>query len=1355
MNIISKKYLCKWLIIILFQSCFLFGQVQSKFEKLGKVEGFSNGSITSIATEKDGFLWVGTKIGLHRYDGSTVKVYNRLNSALLDNDISDVYIDHDNFLWVATVSGGLYNYNSNTDDFDVYKYIPNNKNTLPTNYINTIFEDSNKNLWIGTQKGLSLYLKDSKSFENFTLTKFNSIQENQNSVSSIFEDTSGSLWIGTFGSGLYKFYVDSHKVISYPSDIALSNFVNDIESLDRQRLLIGTSGAGALIFDTSQGIFSSFFKNMGISNEDVKIVRCIHKDNNNTVWVGTDGKGLFQYLQKDDNKFQLVQHVHKDQLEYSISGNGIYDITNDTNNNLWIGTAWNGLNFLSGNNAVKYLYTDNNNEYSLPVLSIHKDDDLLLLGLDGGGLTIKKPFIKISNKDNEIILDNTFVQTIVKQNKDNYWLGTFTKGLYKINVSSKAIKHFVHDKTDTTTLAHNNVRAIVKDSNRGLWIGSWGGGLDYLNLETNKIEKSRVGDITKLSSNNIVSMIKTGESLWIATFGGGVNIYNTKNSTYDYINYDKFDDFSLSTNNTLSLFEDSKDNIWIGTSGDGVNRFDKKSNTITKFETDLNIKSQSVNAIIEDDSGVIWLSTKEGVFSYNYETNKFHFHELLKGDYHINSVFKDSEGVLYFGRVRGVVKFDPSKIELKDDLPAIKITGFKLFNEDVPIDQNGILTKNIVDTKQIILPYNKDVLTFEFAALKFPNSKNCEFEIKMENFDKNWRSISNNTSATYTSLPAGDYIFKVKNKNSKDKYSSIKLKVLYPLWLRWWAIIFYIITIILIFYLFKKYISSWEGMKLDLKLEKLKRQKDIEVHQLKQQFFTNISHEIRTPVTLLLGAINRFLESENKKENSSIIDYAAIIDKNGKFLYNLANELIDFGKYDYSNIKLKITNNDIAEFCEEIYMSFKSLASDKDIDFQFNSTISNTELWFDKNQIEKVIYNLLSNAFKYTNYGGKVSVKIIDVDNSVNITISDSGIGIRKTQLNNIFNRFYQENIDKNRLDNDNGFGLGLTISKQIIDQHLGKIVVKSKKGRGSTFSIELQKGNKHFDPIQIVDTSALEYSNTSDHKITTESLLESEIVKSTTHSEINDTTLLILEDNLKIRDYLIELLSDECNILWAPDGQKGFEIALNEIPDLIISDIMMPNVDGVSFTKTLKEHINTSHIPVILLTARATSTDKLLGYNIGADDYITKPFNENILKSRIKNLLLNREIIKRKFEVNQIVIPEDISANQTDQKFLEKTIHIIHENISSSSLTAGFLSKELGMSHSVVYKKIKAISGMSCVEFIKDYKMKTAMKLISENHLKVSEACYQVGYSDKKYFSKIFKERFGKSPSSYLVSKK
>ncbi|PHQ30987.1 hybrid sensor histidine kinase/response regulator transcription factor [Leeuwenhoekiella nanhaiensis] len=1332
-----------------------FSQSRPIFENIDQSSGLSNTRVTSIVHENGGFVWMGTKNGLNRYDGKDIKIYNKQNSALSANDIADLYLDQDGNLWIATLGGGLNRYDALQNSFEVFRHNPNVENSIPSNQVNAILEDKKGNLWLATENGLALFDKENKAFQRFNLGPG---KKGPGSLSSLFLANDNILWIGSFGNGLFRMDIATGKVERFVSKQPyFSNFIHDLLQLPDGNLLIGTSGGGLLHFDPQTGLYSNFLAYLGYDQE-IAIVRKLILDATGSLWVGTDGNGVLRVMHLDQPNQHVFQYTYNANQESSLAGNAIYEIYQDHDHIVWVGTAWNGVSVLIPDRDFTYLYGDILGNNPSPVLSVFKDGETLFLGLDGQGLTVYDQNIDevtYYKKETGTSLGGNYIQYLMKAQNGIYWMGTFANGLLKFDPRTGNSKQYKHRPGDSLSLSYNDVRYIIEDESGNLWIATWGGGLNYFDPQKEtflsyRADPSALGDtlFKGISSDNVIAMVKDGPVLWLTTFGGGLNRFDIQKGTFEHFVYGEIPK-SIASNNLYTIFKDSRNNLWIGTSGEGVNRMNLETQIIERFEDKNYLRYATVTGIVEDEEGAIWISTKQGLFKYEYDSNVFFSFPDQYGEFHINAVFKSDSGRLYFGGINGLLTFEPSQMKLDTTQPRVTFTNFKLFNKEISVSDRDILDKSINHVREVRLEHDMDVITFEFAALNFPFSDNTEYAIKMEGFDEQWREIGKDRTATYTNLSPGSYEFRVKAREEGsswgEAFTSVKVTILKPFWLTWWAFVIYSLLVLGLFYIFRKYIVAWEQMKSNLRLERLTHEKDTELYNLKQRFFTNISHEIRTPVTLILSAINRLGERKELMDEA-ISPAVASAKKHGNHLLHLVNELLDFRNLEDQSKKLKLAHTDFIDFGKEICLSFTESALKNDITFHFEAKPSQLMLWFDKNQMEKVFYNLLSNAFKFTPGGGHIKLSVEDAHNEVFLKVQDSGIGISKGQIGKIFNRFYQS--PNSAEIQENGFGLGLSITQEIVELHGGKITVESIKGGGTTFIVSLLKGRDHFDTNAIEDDLA--DSENVEHYLYEGMQLEDTVSVQPEWDELRDLTLLVVEDNLEIRAYLKALLSAQCDLLEAENGEEAFELAISKQPDLIISDIMMPVMDGITLTRKLKENVDTSHIPVILLTARASFIHKMQGYGTGADDYVTKPFNEALLRARIKSLILNRQRLQEHFGGEALLTLNELPVNTVDQKFLEELIKIIQGNIDSENLSADYLSREMGMSHSVIYKKVKALTGMTLVEFVRDYKLKIAKVLIFEQGFSVSEACYKVGYSDRKYFSKLFKKKFGKNPSEF-----
>ncbi|TRZ44286.1 hybrid sensor histidine kinase/response regulator transcription factor [Robertkochia solimangrovi] len=1345
-----SKISCVLYLLLGLTSLICRSQSDVQFRHLNQTDGLSYGRVTSIVRELDGFLWIGTKNGLNRYDGTEIRIYNKTNSAIQSNDISDLLIDSRQRLWVTTLGGGLHRYDETLDDFISYKHNFKTADALPSNQINTLIEDHDGLLWLGTENGLSRFNPEKEEFRNFFYMKGSQNTLSHNSIMALTTDESGQIWIGTFGGGLNRFDPDTEifeKII--PESEVFIDFIHCLTFLNSNELLVGCRGSGLVAYNLKEQKFHQLKTDNDNLFMEGDIIRAIQKDATNRIWIGSDGAGLFRLSPGPDDIYEVENFQHSPQQSSSISGNGIYDIYVDEDGTIWIGTAWSGINFLNSNLKYDFYYSDFKGDNPSPVLSIYKEQGRLFLGLDGEGLSVYDSLNKNIRRFNSELTQGfkgDFIQCITKTSKGTYLLGTYTNGFLECNFETNKFISIQHEPGNPQSLSYNDVRSIIEDRSGNLWLGTWGGGLNFKNGQTGDFSNYRANPANPnaISSDNVIGILKDSTGLWVATFGGGLNRFDFKDQNFSAFRNIEGDSLSIASNNILSIYKDKKGKIWIGTSGEGINRFDPVKKSFERFSGETALRYATVTAITQDNAGKIWFSTKKGIFSYDHEHNTFNNYPYLQDEYHINSVFKDPSGNLYFGGSKGAIGFDPAKLKYHETQKPVLLTDFKLFNRSVPIAKDGILTTSVSNTKEIVLEHDMNVISFDFTALSFPVSSNMEYAIKLENFDPNWRNIGNNRTATYTNLSPGTYTFKVKSREKgslwSEGYTQVDLKVKYPVWLRWWAVLSYVLLAVLLLYLFRKYTIAWERMKSNLLLEKMTHEKDNELSLQKQQFFTNVSHEIRTPVTLILNSVNRILESSKGKLKNTDPS-TLILKKNSEHLLQLVNELLDFRKLENLSSPIKVSRNDLIELCKEIYWSFNELADKKEIEFYFEQDTDTLFLFYDTKQLERVIYNLLSNALKFTRAGGKVTVKVKEDSEHAYIIVEDTGMGMNKEQLDRIFDRFYQtENADKIK---ETGSGLGLSISKEILKWHQAGIQVTSEPGCGSIFTVTLRKGKDHFNQeLMYLESTGEKPYNLVD--ITGFDLQDPDL------SDLKDQTILLVEDNQSIRFYLKQLLEPHCHILEAENGKEGLEKTLTFMPDLVISDIMMPLMDGLAYTKALKSDMRISHIPVILLTARSSVNHQAEAFETGADAFITKPFNEIILQARIKNIIHNRKEIRKKFAAASGII-DSLTINNSDQQFLENLTKIITNHLDTEELSATFIANEMGMSHSVIYKKIKSLTGMTLVEYLRDFKLKAARELIEVKGMNVSEACFRTGYTDRKYFSKQFKKKFGKNPSEYM----
>ena len=1340
------KYLVLYILLIHVISA--RAQNNTTFEHLNVSNGLSNGRVTSVVQDATGFIWIGTKNGLNRYDGNQFKIYHQRNSNISSNDIWELLIDSQSRMWITTSGGGVNLYNNLLNTFISYKNSDKQQNVISSNEVHTVYEDKKGTIWIGTDKGLDKYNEKEDKF-TAVLANFRGNHSETLSIWSIYEDEEGMLWLGTYGHGLLKYDPEKDKaeVIKCKKQNLQQyslDYINDVAYYEDDKLLIGTNDQGLLLLDTTSKIITRLFENTPY--KDVLVIRTIWDNNKGNIWIGTDGQGIFN-IEKQDEQVKIKQLLHDKQIPSSLSSNTVNTFFEDNQSNLWIGTAWKGLNILTstGNEITSY-YSSPQTRNASPVLAVFGEEDHLWLGTDGAGLSkvkLDKTSIKQFGKKS---LGGEYIQCIKPSLNGAYWLATFANGLVLFEPYAGIRKHFKREPGNANSLAFNDVRDIVELPNGNLWIATWGGGLCYLDITSGKFTtfRSEDGVENTISSDNVLAIEPAGDDrLWIATYGGGLNLFDPQKQTFQKI-VAKGDDNVRVSNYIYSLQKGLNDKLWIGTK-EGLNCLDIPSMQFSSYDVGNTLNSNTVVSLLQDDTGYLWMGTKAGIFRFDITTKQVEALNDIDDGFHINAAYKDKKGFLYFGGDERVVSFDPGKFKAEKNTSKVRLTDFKLFNKSVAIGDDKILKQPINLENKITLKHNQSVLTFEYAVMNYPFANKERFAVKMEGFEEEWRNVATLRTATYTNLSPGDYTFKVRYQLPNGEWNnqnmaSIDLTVLPPLWQTWWAYIIYLIIITLILYIYRRYTYKWLHMKNALKIEKMQREQEDRLHRMKTRFFTNISHEIRTPLTLIAGPLNKLLQQE--KADLSEQKQLTIIKGNTNRLMNLVNELLNFRKLEDGHVKLKVCKGNIVSFVNEIYLSYTQHALNKGIRYTFHKSADDIQVWYDKIQLEKAIFNLLSNAFKFTQQEDSITVTVEQQNNNVIIKVSDTGIGIASEKLPQIFERFYQNDDDGQQ---EKGFGIGLSIAKDIIELHEGQIEVQSELQKGSSFTINLPLGKNHLKNA-IVDEQLNEENI--ENYIDEESGDENKI---TQDKEFKGSTILIVEDNDHIRSYLHSILSGTYVVFEASNGKEGMEKCIELVPDLVISDIMMPVMDGISMCRKLKSDIRISHIPVILLTARTMTANKIEGYETGADEYLTKPFNEQILKVRIRNLLENRRILSERYIKEGIINPKEVTLNSPDEEFLTKLVNIVEEHIEDAEFNIDQLSKSIAMSHSNVYKKVKALTGMTVVGFIKDFRMKRAAQLFKESKLPIVDVCFKVGYTNRRHFSQEFKKKYGVNPSDYI----
>ncbi len=1272
-----------------------FGKSQSTelFYSINSADGLSSSSVTSIAQDSSGYIWIGTKNGLNRYDGSEMEVFNTQNSSLSSNDISVLYYHPTNMLIIGTVDGGLFTLQANH-----IEALGNLQSEIGDLIIEIIGYSADSFIVTSENGAFIIELTDG------SLSTTKQVISSELQPYTIFRASQGGFWVGSSNGCLYQYDSDFKQLGKYciNSNQENRNIIFALSETQGDSILVGTKNEGLLIFDLEK----ETFERTGIENT---IIRDIHLSKNGELWIASDGNGLYSKSERGI----FVEHKHINGSNSSISSNATYTVFEDTQSNLWVGTAWNGVSVLDRTSKnYQFYYSDFEGSEANGVLSIFVEGDELLFGSDGTGLTSYLDRFKIN-------LPNTsYVQMIQKMDDGSFWIGTFNNGLY-ITKGNELLNFKANNSSNA--IGYNDVRDVSQLNDGRYLVATWGGGLSLFNFESRSFSDLTENDSSQLVPINVVTLEEDLDHLWIGTFGEGLFRFDRQSNQTESV--------PTGLKNIISL-KRIENHLWIGTWGNGLYKYDMASEKIEQIVTEEITGNETIVAILNDMNNGIWLATKRGVIHLTSDNQSISIPELV-GEYHINSCFRKEDGTYFFGRTKGVVSFNDKILDNQVSPPKMKLKSVSLFNE--PLSSSS----SFFTEEGLKLPHNQNTLTFDYAALQYPSAKNISYQIRLSPYTLDWVDMGSQRSTTFAHLKDGAYTFQIKSDIANSGIASLEFEILKPWWKTGWALASFTLLFIGLLYLYQRYAASVENLKGNLRVEQLSREKELEINRIKQKFFINVSHEIRTPLTLIMGEIENI--SDKVIGDKLLKNSITKVKSNVNHMTYLVNELLDFRKLESGGVKLKVSEGNFVKFVKEIFLSFKNQAETKGISYSFQSEEDVMKVWYDRDESEKVFYNLISNAFKYTAAGGKVAIEIKQDDQHVFVKVIDTGKGIVPTELENIFNRFYQSD-NSQKVE---GFGIGLSIVKEVVALHGGELGVESRERIGSTFTVKLRKGHEHFDTAFLM-TDKPDSEELSQYTVK-ESIDEQILVPN------QEMLIQIVEDNEGIREFIKEAFSGAYRIITATNGQEALEQIKVELPDLIITDVMMPIMDGITLLSNIKTNRISSHIPVVVLTARTGLIFKKEGFDIGADEYITKPFNKLLLQTRVKNILQNKERLRTKIRNEFITQPKELDINSPDEKFLSDLTELVDKNLDNSELGAEFLANQMGMSHSVIYKKLKALTGLKIVEFIRDYRLTQACTLLTEHGFGVTEACYKVGFNDRKYFSQIFKKKFGSTPTDYV----
>ncbi len=1338
-------------------------QQEINFTSLTTKNGLSSNTVNAILKDRYGLMWFATEDGLNKYDGNTVTVYrNKPNDehSLPANEILCLHEDKAGNLWIGTSGGSVSSYNRQNDSFINYPsgdrpgLISNNvirdicsdkqgniwianfngvniiapltkkiarlmaDNGQPfSNICNAILADSAGTIWIGTAEGLYAYNPATKLFRRYINILGDSTSIGGNTIGAIETDQLGRIWVGT-QAGLSMLQLSGAGFVNYthhqnnPNTIS-NNFVHSIAVAEQGKLWIGTE-RGLTILDSKTGLPTNiFFDYRNVHGLTGEAIRTIYLDNKGTYWLGTTGGGVDKY----DQNLNLFNHIPANPFDKT------------------------GLN--------------------APVVTAFAEQagGKIFVGTEGGGVSLFNPgtkqFVHFIMRSKREGADNRITVRSLKLINDNQLLiATLADGLFVLNPVTGSYRQMQYGPT-AHDLNSNDITCVTADRAGNWWVGTNGDGINIMNTTGRVIRRftpvpQQTADVL-LPINGFIRDIledSTG-NVWIATHGGGMAKYNPVSHSFTIFNTTNS---KLPNDKVQSLLEDHNGNIWAGTFGGGLCIVNKSNGKLLPFTEQDGLPNNTVYKVIEDLKGIIWISSNKGLASIDplsKKVNNYNYYNgVQRNNFSQGAGLSASNGTIYFGGLEGFNYFQPQFLKRNTNIPAVLITDLKIANQPVTPVKDGIIEEHVSIAKVINLGFKQN-FSLSFVGLNYTAPGQNQYAYKLEGFDKDWNYVGSTTVAHYTNLDPGHYVFRVKASNNDGVWSNgstaINIVVHPPVWRTVYAYVLYALLIAgLVIYLRHKSIE-----KIKNKFKRNEEQKEAlrvhELDQLKIKFLTNLSHEFRTPISLILAPVDNLLVHE---AHSGRAAHLQMIKRNGKRLLNLVNQLLDFRKMEEQELKLQPHDGEFVSFTKDVFDSFRDLAERKKISFTFISKLNALPSFFDHDKIERILFNLLSNAFKFTLEGGAITLLLEEVEQKTDnaditrvfISVTDTGIGIPADKKEKIFERFFQHPTTASVLNQ--GSGIGLSITREFVTMHGGTIDVASEINKGTSFSIYLpllRAGN---------DSPVNDYHNSLQETIPAHT---EPAPAATVDEETKMPVVLLVEDNDDFRFYLKENLRLHYTVYEAANGKEGWQRALARHPELIVSDISMPYMDGIELCKKLKADKRTNHIPVILLTALTGESDQLKGLQTGANDYISKPFNFELLHSKIRNLLLLQNTFKKTYTKKIDVNLAASGMQNDDEKLLANLILYLEQNLSDNQVSVEALSRHLGMSRSTLYHKLFQLTGQTPVEYIRSFKLDKAADLILHSDMNVAQIAYSVGFATPKYFAKTFKARFNLLPSEYI----
>lgn len=1317
-----------------------------RFKHYTVENGLSVNAVCCITQDSQGFMWFGTINGLNRFDGRNFKLFDqkgKKHSSLMGNIIFSIVEDRDNCLWVGTDLGLM------LFDLRTEQYRPFDTKTRDGVYIqsrvHSIIRDRLDNIWIATL-GQGVFVYDTKAK---VLVQYRHNRRNPNSICSdevrrLYEDRRGKVWVASFNYGLdeydrktgrFKHYLPFGKAVEMRDDnlfedsqgnFWLANFNNGLVKMDRDR-----------------GTFTYYLKPG--SPDHILHIRSIVEYAPGVLLLASDDGLTFFYTKTGRSETVKMNSTNPDGL----NDNYLQTLYVDRERGLWVGSYFGGINYstLSLGNFNHYYKTYSKNSFPGRVVSVMSEDPKgnLWIGTDDAGLVYfdvkKETFKQYLPQKGKNSLSYQNIHALLCDNS-SLWIGTFSGGLDVLDLKTGRFKNYRSSDSEKS-LYYSSVYAIYKDAKGNVWVGT-PLGLNRYNPKEDNFDRIKELYLVGIS---YITQDKYGY-LWVATGGKGLFRLDQKTGRWKNYRYSESNTSSLPSDKITNLCVDGKNRLWIGTDGGGLSRYSYKTDRFEKI--DLDLPSNSVHSIVSDN-GYLWVSTNKGLVKFQPDRHTlkiFNQSDGLQSDqFSPNAGLKTRSGQLYFGGINGFNSFDPRKMVQNTQAPNVVLSDFYLFNKRVsPTDEDSPLKQAVGYEQELVLKHSQSIVGFEFVSLSYMAPNKNQYAYMLEGFEKDWTVVTGEPKITYTNLPSGRYTLRVKASNNDGLWSrkevALNIRVRPPFWRSNVALIIYLILIIYGVILTNRYMRRRVEDEHQEKIMRLKTEQEKELYDSKIEFFTNIVHEIRTPLTLIMGPLEYVLKSNKRVEE--VKEDLLVVKRNSSRLLNLVNQLMDFRKLEAGGMYLKFVQTDVVELVRSISNQYIPAARHKNIQVNLSCPERRCLVSIDSEAFTKAIGNILSNALKFTR--DRIDVEIIPREGLMvlDVRVTDNGMGIAPDEQDEIFKPFYQ--VKKDTPSDRMGTGVGLALTKSLVELLNGELLLESQEGVGTIFTIRLPL---LADSIATVEQEFIPQNDRMEASSGRSSEDQQEVIEPSQSGGL--PVVLVVDDNEELRLFLSQQLGAAYTIFCATNGSEALHLLENNRVDLVVSDVMMPEMDGFELCQRMKENVSISHIPIVLLTAKATMDDRIAGLEFGADAYIEKPFSVEHLQAQINSLLSNREKLRQKFASMPFVPSTTIANSKADGQFLERLNSIIEKNMADVEFSIEALAHELCLSRTSFFAKLKGISGLTPNDFIRLVRLKKAAELFSQGEYRINEVCFLVGFSSPSYFAKCFQKQFGVLPTEFI----